>query len=130
VVSLNLSIRLLELSRGDEIMAIDYNELGKRIAKRRKVLNWTQEETAEKAKMSTTHLRNIERANTKCSMEVMMRICNALNVTPDYLFLGTIKIENENFIESIIEKLKLCDSKQQLLLISNFISWIVDETYK
>jgi len=108
-------------------MAVDYNEFGKRIAKRRKVLNLTQEETSEKAHITTTHLRNIERAHTKCSIEVMIKICDALEVTQDYLFLGTIKTVNEDIAVMIQNKLRVCDKKQQEFL-SSFISWIVDES--
>ena len=42
-------------------MSVNYEEIGRRAAKRRKILNFTQEELAEKAGLSKTHIQNIER---------------------------------------------------------------------
>nr|MDA8221746.1 helix-turn-helix transcriptional regulator [Desulfitobacterium hafniense] len=41
-------------------MEINYKELGERIAKRRKVLNLTQDDVAEATGLSNNHISNIE----------------------------------------------------------------------
>ena len=107
-------------------MAVDYNAFGERIAKRRKVLNLTQEEIASKAGVTTTHVRNIEKAHTKCSIETMCKLCAALEVTPDYLFFGAIKSADEEQMTAAIASLRLCN-KKQLKLAVKLIACVVDE---
>jgi transcriptional regulator with XRE-family HTH domain len=93
-------------------MDLDFMELGQRMAKRRRVLNWTQEDLAEHADVTTTHVRNIERAHTKCSVEVLYRLCAAMEVTPDYLFFGVVKYPDERLVKEINDKLKICSRQQ------------------
>lgn len=69
----------------------DFAALGKRVKNRRAILNMTQEELAEKSELSVHQIGNIERATSKCSIEAMVSLCFALDVTPDYLILGTYK---------------------------------------
>jgi len=109
------------------MMSVDHKEMGQRIAKRRKVLNLTQEEVADKAGLTATHVRNIERAHTKCSLEAMCKICQALEVTPDYLFVGALKPADEDLMASVVASLQLC-GKKQLKLAAALIACVVDET--
>lgn len=76
-------------------MKVDYEEIGLRVAKRRKILNLTQEELAEQADLSKTHIRNIERSSSKCSIESLMNLADALQVTSDYLLSGSYKLVDE-----------------------------------
>jgi transcriptional regulator with XRE-family HTH domain len=108
-------------------VTVDYKVFGKQIAKRRKVLNLTQEEIADKAGVTTTHVRNIERAHTRCSIDVMCRLCTALEVTPDYLFLGALKSADEDLMATVTASLRLCD-KKQLKLVAALIACVVDES--
>ena len=107
-------------------MNVDFEAIGQRIAKRRKVLNLTQEEVADKAGITVTHVRNIERAHTKCSIETMCRICAALDVNPDYLFLGVLKPADDDQLATIVASLKLCN-EWQLKLIASLIDCVVEE---
>ena len=108
-------------------MSLDHKAMGQRITKRRKVLNLTQEEVAVRAGLTTTHVRNIERAHTKCSLEALCKICEALEVTPDYLFLGVLKPADEDLMASVVASLQLCD-KRQLKLAAALIVCVVDES--
>ena len=108
-------------------MGLDHIAMGERIVKRRKVLNLTQEELAEKAGMTVTHVRNIERAHTKCSLEAMCKLSEALEVTPDYLFLGVLKPADEDLMASVVASLQLC-SKKQMKLAAALIACMIEET--
>jgi len=108
-------------------MILDHKAIGERITKRRKVLNLTQDEVADRAGLTPTHVRNIERAHTKCSLEALCKICEALEVTPDYLFLGTLKPVDEDLMATAIANLKLCNKKQINLAVA-LITCMVDET--
>jgi len=107
-------------------MILDHKAIGERITKRRKVLNLTQDEVAERAGLTPTHVRNIERAHTKCSLEALWKICEALEVNPDYLFIGSLKSADEDLLATVVANLKLCN-KKQLMLAAKLIACVVDE---
>lgn len=58
------------------------------------------------------------------SIETFAKICNALNITPDYLLLGALK--SNNIPQNIVDKLNLCDEKS-LKLISKIIYRVLTE---
>ncbi|RJE46554.1 MULTISPECIES: helix-turn-helix transcriptional regulator [unclassified Dehalobacter] len=107
-------------------MKIDYKELGERIAKRRKVLNLTQDDIAEATGLSNNHISNIENNHSIPSIETLIKICEALDITPDYFLLGIVRHTNDSLLSQINQKIKLCDEKK-LELVDHFITWVVDE---
>ena len=104
---------------------IDYQLIGKRIAKRRNVLDMTQAELAEKAEISPTYTGNVERGAI-CSIETLMKLCSALNVTPDYLLLGVDKEYRSDTLDDIKDALFRCDPKKKEV-IKGFIQWYADQ---
>jgi len=106
-------------------MQTNYKQIGKRIAKRRDVLDMTQAELAEKADLSTTYTGNIERG-AKCSIETLMKLCAALDVTPDYLLLGVDKEYRNDSLDDVKDALFRCDPKKKDV-IKGFIQWYADQ---
>lgn len=72
-------------------MSIDYCEIGKRIAKRRKELNLKQYELCELIDVNYKYISNLETGRSAPSLELIMRLCEALQTTPDYFLAGTEK---------------------------------------
>lgn len=107
-------------------MEVDYKKIGKRISNRRNVLDMTQAELAERADMSATYVGNVERAGSKCSIETLMKICTALDVTPDYLLLGVDKKYRNDNLDDIKDELYRCDEKKRKT-IKEFIKWYSDQ---
>jgi transcriptional regulator with XRE-family HTH domain len=109
-------------------MKIDYKALGERIAKRRKVLNMTQDDVAEATGLSNNHISNIENSHSIPSIDTLIRICEAIDTTPNYLLLGIAAHTDaeDDLRHQISQRLKLCDQKK-LKLIERFISWVIDE---
>ncbi len=64
-------------------MDINYVDIGKRIRQERCNRNFTQEKLAEKIGISVTHMSNIENANTKLSLPVLIDIANVLDCDSD-----------------------------------------------
>lgn len=64
-------------------MKIDYNLLGRRIARLRKERRLTQDKLSEKAEISNNYLSNIENGRSIPSLETLVRLCEAMEVTPD-----------------------------------------------
>ncbi len=65
-----------------------YNEMGKRIVKRRKQLGLSQEEVAARADVSPQMLSTAERGSKSILSENLLKISKALDVTADYLLTG------------------------------------------
>ena len=107
---------------GSIIMIINYEEMGKRIQKRRKELKLRQTQLAEETGISNHYLCNIENGRSIPSLEVFAEICNALKVTPDYLLLGNLR--GNNMPMNLIDKIKLCndeDAEKIEKIINGFI---------
>ena len=101
-------------------MYVDYKELGKRIAKRRKELGLKQRQVNEMAELSDKYLSNIETARSIPSIDVLMRICGVLKVTPDYLLLGSVNdYSNDDIITSKTKDL----NDEQKKFVCDFVEW-------
>ena len=70
-----------------------------------------QNTLAEKTNLSNNHISNIENGYSVPGIETFAKICNALNITPDYLLLGTLK--SNNIPQNIVDKLNLCTAQRQ-----------------
>lgn len=106
-------------------MALDYSQIGKRIAKRRKELKLTQAKVAERANIGEKYMSSIERAYSIPSTEVVMRLAAALETTPDEFLVGTARHENGGW-KNVAELLRNMDEKQ-LDLARNFLTWLSEQ---
>lgn len=69
---------------------MDYIDFGRRVRKQRIALGWTQEELAEKVGMSTSFIGHVERGSRKASLESLIAIANAMEISTDYLLAGSL----------------------------------------
>lgn len=70
---------------------IEFNkEIGMRIRKYREFLDFTREQLAEKADISTQFLADIETGRKSMTVKTLRNICISLSVTTDYIITGTI----------------------------------------
>ena len=107
-------------------MAIDYHEMGQRIAARRKALGLRQAQVCERCDINGNYLSNIERAVSIPSLEVLMRICTALDTTPDALLLGTSSRGDNGLRRELSEQLRGLDRKQ-LAMVKSFVTWLREQ---
>ena len=68
--------------------------MGNRIKLRRKELHIKQSELAERLDISNNHISSIENGREKPSLDMFLKICEELKVTPDYLLLGNVHANN------------------------------------
>nr|WP_294679656.1 helix-turn-helix transcriptional regulator [uncultured Blautia sp.] len=106
-------------------MDINYEEIGKRIAHRRKELGLKQSEVEEKADLSQKYLSNIERSISIPSIEVIMRIALALDTTPDEFLVGTLRTNDAEW-KNVSEQLRNM-TPRQLSLANNFLTWLSEQ---
>lgn len=108
-------------------MYVDYKELGKRIAARRKELGLKQSQVNELAGLSDKYLSNIERATSVLSVDVLMKLCTALDTTPNFLLLGTAaKSVTEDCQKAIAAKAESM-TPEQLRLTLSLMDWIISQ---
>ena len=76
-------------------MKVDYVLLGTRIKEQRQRRTLTQQQLAEKVNLTPGFISRIETGNKKPSLEVLLSICVALNITLNNLLVGN-QIPQEN----------------------------------
>lgn len=96
---------------------INYDELGKRIKNLRLEKGLTQENLAEYVGCNTSHISNIENSYTKLSLNVLLAVANALNVSVDYLLADQLNSTSTVLSQEIIKKLNKCDDKDKERII-------------
>lgn len=72
-----------------------YEHFGRRVQQQRKLARMTQEQLSEKAGISLSFLGHIERGTRKASVDTVVKLCNALAVSPNLLLQDSL---NENLL--------------------------------
>lgn len=106
-------------------MELDYSEIGKRIARRRKELGLRQVQVCERAGINDKYLSCIERATSIPSLEVIMKLALALDTTPDEFLTGTIRYESDEWRD--VAELMRGMNTQQLTLAKSFLNWLSNQ---
>ncbi|WP_066452870.1 helix-turn-helix domain-containing protein [Anaerotruncus rubiinfantis] len=107
-------------------MTIDYNLMGRRIAEIRKKRGLTQEKLAEMADLTNNFISHIETCRSIPSLETIVKLCDALSVTPDEILLGTGTASPEYLSSDIIQKLETC-SPSERRLVNGFIDLLLSQ---
>lgn len=97
-------------------------EMGNRITTRRRHLGISQNLLAEKIGISNNHMSNIERGREKPSFDVLINLCNALHVTPDYLLMRSM--HPQGVPQNLVDSLSLC-TKEDLALLEDIVRHMV-----
>ena len=85
------------------MQVLDFAFIGKRIREVRSNKHLTQEYLADATGVNVSHISNIELNKVKVSLSLLVQICNALDVSMDYLLENeyhkpTSALENELLI--------------------------------
>lgn len=91
---------------------IDYTAVGKKIREQRKKLNITQEQLAEMCEVSPSYIGHIERGSRNLSMNTAIKLCSALEIGLDFLFLDSAQDSSE-ITNCINSALSACSDKQK-----------------
>ncbi len=97
-------------------MDIDYKEVGRRMAKRRKELGLKQYEVCELINVNYKYISNLETGRSVPSLEVIMNLCEALQTTPDYLLLGAESSNSALTDSALSEKISKLDAKSKRIV--------------
>lgn len=106
-------------------MDLNYKEIGRRIARRRRELNLKQAVVEERADIGYKYLSSIERGFSIPSTEVIMRLAKALDTTPDEFLVGTSRSYDERW-KNTAEYLRAMNDKQ-LDMADCFLRWLSEQ---
>jgi len=95
----------------------DLKAIGSRISARRKQLNYTQEQIAEKMNVSIQMVSNLERGNKAIKIENLLKISSILDVSTDYILTGSHVNKDMDTISDRLTKLSERDLKMIDMLI-------------
>lgn len=100
---------------------IDYVAIGQQIRKYRKAKNLTLLKLAEIIDVSESFIGQIERGRNKPSLETIINIANALNVSVDDLLYSNLTAQNTNdyFLKKVAEFTKDISPHKKEIILKN-----------
>ena len=72
-----------------------------RIRKAREDMGYTREKIAEKLDVSVSYLAELERGRTGLSVKMLIKVCNVLGLSSDYVLFGNERTEDELRLDAI-----------------------------
>lgn len=98
---------------------LDFKEIGNKLKNIRQSKGLTQEYIANMANVNTSHISNIENNRVKISLQTLVYVCKALDVTIDFVLSNEYNLSDTILDNEIIKELETCDysTKEQLLKI-------------
>lgn len=111
---------------------MELKEFGKRINRTRKEQGITSEKLAEICDVSAGFLRHLEGGRKAPSVDMLIRLCNALTVSPDFLLAADIKNSEFRYKNTLIQMIDNLTPKQMRMLegILNVIFENTDQDLK
>lgn len=106
---------------------MDYVTLGNNIRKYRTHAGMRQEDLAARCECTSSHIGQIEHARTIPSLEMVVSIANALNVTMDQLLMSSIGNVEIVYMREMEERIKKLPTATKILAceeLSNLLSII------
>lgn len=95
----------------------ELKDIGYRISTRRKQLNYTQEQIAEKMDVSIQMVSNLERGNKAIKIENLIKLCTILDVSSDYILTGNHTDGDLDILSKKLSQLSENDLKMIEMLI-------------
>ena len=80
-------------------------EIGKRLSERRRKVGLSQEELGERAGVTGQTISYAELGKKAMRTDTLLRICEVLEVSPDYLLLGQISTDHASHLLKRMESL-------------------------
>lgn len=97
---------------------MERNEFGKNINKVRKDRGMTADHLAEKCNINTVYLQQIEGGKRTPSLPVFISLCNALQISPDYILQDVLTNNEITQIKKIDELWRTSSPRQQKLVLA------------
>ena len=98
---------------------LDFPKIAKKLKEIRISKNMTQEYVASVADVNVSHISNIENNRVKVSLSTLVQMCNALDVTLDFILSDEYNDVSGPIEQEILHELQSCpyEKKVQILKI-------------
>lgn len=103
---------------------MDYKTLGQNIRRLRVTQGFRQEDLAEKCGCSSSHIGQIENGRVKPSLDMTVRIANALNATTDQLLAHEFSHPEEIYLKEIAERIEKYPVSKRILACEGFNTYL------
>jgi len=103
---------------------VDYKTLGKNIRKYRHLKGLRQEDLAEMCDCTNSHIGQIENARGVPSLEMTVRIANALDVTVDQLLSTSYSSPEKVFLKEVLERIEKYPVKKRIQACEGFLTYL------
>lgn len=102
---------------------LNFKHIAEKLREVRQRKGLTQEYIANMADVNTSHISNIENCRVKISLQTLVAICNALDVTVDFILSNEYSQMDSVLDNEIMKELSECDysTKEQILKIIRVI---------
>ncbi len=97
-------------------MALDYETIGKRIKRYRTDKKISQEDLSQIVYVNNEHISRIETGKVKLSLELLVMIANALDVSADDLLTDNLKHSSSPVGTEIHDLLLDCNNDEKAIL--------------
>lgn len=104
------------------MLILDLHDIGENLYKIRKAKGLTQADVAERAELSDRTYADIERGSVTMRVNSLLKICGALNITPNDILVSDNAIEITE--QDIAETIKDCSNNEKetaLKLLSVYV---------
>ena len=98
------------------------NQIGQRIRKHRERSRLSQEQLAERADVSSQTISTAETGKKRLRVENIIKICEALEISPDYLLLGEISPQDLIILSEKLSQLTPGQYRHLEDIIDSYIS--------
>ena len=97
-------------------------QIGQRIRKHRERSRLSQEQLAERADVSSQTISTAETGKKRLRVENIIKICEALEISPDYLLLGEISPQDLTILSEKLSQLTPGQYRHLENIIDSYIS--------
>lgn len=96
---------------------LDFSRIAKKIKDTRISKQLTQEYVANIADVNVSHISNIENNRVKVSLSTLVQICNALDITVDYILSDEYNDASTPLDQEILHELHACSPETKLQIL-------------
>jgi len=83
------------------ILSVEVIVMHIRIRKAREEMGYTREKFAELLDVSVSYMAEVERGRTGISVKMLVKICNVLGLSADYILFGEKRTDDEKLLEKL-----------------------------
>ena len=96
---------------------INFERIAHKLRETRLSKGYSQDYIARKADVNTSHICNIENNRVKVSLSTLIQICNALDVTVDYILSDEYNTPDIAIEHELLNGFRLCSKNTQQQII-------------